>query len=183
MSELGGQEAGRGWVEALYRENYEVVRRMACALLSGSHLKSFAEDVAQEVFVDAHEQMETLKRHPNVRGWLMLTTKYKCFNLLRTRKKVQVIYIEDSEMERMEDEHSAWRLQAALETHRSRKDVEKALQENLSPREQTLFHQRYEEHLDCEQLAVRYGVGKEAMRLRIYRVEQHASSAIHSVFR
>ena len=99
MSELVGQETGRRWVEALYRENYEVVRRLARSLLTGN-LKSMAEDVAQEVFVDAQVQQEALKRHPNVRGWLMLTTKYKCFNLLRTRKKVQVIYIDDEEMER-----------------------------------------------------------------------------------
>ena len=90
MSELVGQETGRRWVEALYRENYEVVRRLARSLLTGN-LKSMAEDVAQEVFVDAQVQQEALKRHPNVRGWLMLTTKYKCFNLLRTRQKVQVI--------------------------------------------------------------------------------------------
>ena len=114
MSELVGQETGRRWVEALYRENYEVVRRLARSLLTGN-LKSMAEDVAQEVFVDAQVQQEALKRHPNVRGWLMLTTKYKCFNLLRTRKKVQVIYIDDEEMERIEDEHCAWQLQAALE--------------------------------------------------------------------
>ena len=182
MSELVGQETGRRWVEALYRENYEVVRRLARSLLTGN-LKSMAEDVAQEVFVDAQVQQEALKRHPNVRGWLMLTTKYKCFNLLRTRKKVQVIDIDDEEMERIEDEHCAWQLQAALETPRSREDVDRALQENLSPREQTLFHQHYEEHIDCEQLAARYGVGREAMRLRIYRVERHARSVIHSVFR
>ena len=132
MSELVGQETGRRWVEALYRENYEVVRRLARSLLTGN-LKSMAEDVAQEVFVDAQVQQEALKRHPNVRGWLMLTTKYKCFNLLRTRKKVQVIYIDDEEMERIEDEHCAWQLQAALETPRSREDVDRALQENLSP--------------------------------------------------
>ena len=162
MSELVGQETGRRWVEALYRENYEVVRRLARSLLTGN-LKSMAEDVAQEVFVDAQEQQEALKRHPNVRGWLMLTTKYKCFNLLRTRKKVQVIYIDDEEMERIEDEHCAWQLQAALETPRSREDVDRALQENLSPREQTLFHQHYEEHIDCEQLAaLRRGQGSHA---------------------
>ncbi len=182
MSKLGGQEAGRHWVEALYCDNYGAVQRMAHALLAGSHLESLAEDVAQEVFVDAQEQQEALERHPNVRGWLMLTTKYKCFNLLRTRKRVQVIYMDKAEMECLEDEHCAWRLQNALETHRSREDVEKALQANLSPREQTLFHQRYEEHIDCEQLAERYGVGREAMRLRIYRVEQHARNVIHSVF-
>lgn len=62
MSELVGQETGRRWVEALYRENYEVVRRLARSLLTGN-LKSMAEDVAQEVFVDAQEQQEALKRH------------------------------------------------------------------------------------------------------------------------
>lgn len=182
MSEHGGQEIGRDWMEALYRENYEAVRRMARALLAGSHMDSYAEDVAQEVFVDAHEQQEALKRHPNVRGWLMLTTKYKCFNHLRTRKRVQVIYMDNDEMERLEDENCAWLLQAALDTHRSRADVKKALQENLSPREQKLFHQHYEERIGCEQLAAHYGVGREAMRLRIYRVERHARSVIHSVF-
>ena len=183
MNELGGKDDGRSWLGALYRENYEAVRRMARTLLTGSDLRSLAEDVAQEVFVDAYEQQDALKRHPNVRGWLMLTAKYKCFNLLRTRRRVRVIYLDDAEMARVEDEHCAWRLQAALETHRSREEIEMALRANLSPREQTLFHQHYEEHIDCEQLAARYGVGREAMRLRIYRVEQHARSVIHSIFR
>ena len=60
MSELVGQETGRRWVEALYRENYEVVRRLARSLLTGN-LKSMAEDVAQDL--EGLQIMRTLAKN------------------------------------------------------------------------------------------------------------------------
>ena len=88
MSELVGQETGRRWVEALYRENYEVVRRLARSLLTGN-LKSMAEDVAQEAMLRAWRQAPRWSfGQAKFDTWLHRVALNLCYDRLRRRREI-----------------------------------------------------------------------------------------------
>jgi RNA polymerase sigma factor (sigma-70 family) len=70
--------------EEAFAAHHRLVYRYACALTRDGAL---AEDVAQEVFLRLHHQLDTAQRGGILRAWLLRVTANVARNLLRTRRR------------------------------------------------------------------------------------------------
>lgn len=100
--------------ECFLREHERAVYGTALQML-GSPTE--AEDVAQEVFLRAHEHFIELKEWASPGGWLRTVTRNYCLNLLRTRGRCRLF----SEFERDSVE---WSMEELLASHG---DVERSV--------------------------------------------------------
>ena len=70
------------FIESLFRENYGKLRNYAKIVMGNEDL---AAELAQDVFHEAVEQIDTLITHPNPRGWLMVVLQNKIRNARRSQ--------------------------------------------------------------------------------------------------
>jgi RNA polymerase sigma-70 factor (ECF subfamily) len=83
----------------LVREHQKAVFSIAYAKLGNAH---DAEDIKQEVFVEAWRNLQKLAAHERVQAWLFTVTVNRCKDYLRKkfrREKREVVYMESSPQE------------------------------------------------------------------------------------
>lgn len=67
----------------LYLKEFNFLYDLACALLSDSHL---GYDLVQETFQVACLKIESVMKHPNPAGWLVVVLKHKVAHIFRDKK-------------------------------------------------------------------------------------------------
>lgn len=77
------KEAGEAFAQ-LVREHQKSVFALAYGKLRNSH---DAEDVMQEVFVEAYRNFHKLNNHNKVSGWLFRATVYRCKDHFRKKSR------------------------------------------------------------------------------------------------
>ena len=83
-----GQAGERQFAEALVRQYYDDVCRLARAILGD---EQDAQDAAQETFIDALLYIERFQPGTNLRAWLGRIAVHKCQTVLRKRKTRQAL--------------------------------------------------------------------------------------------
>lgn len=163
------------WLEELHRCHYAQVLRLARYLLEPYYLAALAEDIAQDVFVEALRQADDLIDHRNTAGWLMKTARYKCNNALRAgmrEARRTAFSIDHPDAPEVEDSRAQAELAEAIEAQQDLDAVMRSLQSQMTDQEYQLYLSVYRHKQPLTQLAGEYGISNSALRTRICRVRQ-----------
>lgn len=146
------------WMEAAYRQYYQ---KMIGVAYRKTGDRSIADDLVQEVFVQAVSQMEELAEHPNFEAWLMLTLR----NVIgKERRRVHGVPLEEVE----------WLLQDEMP-----ESVENLLPCRLAEEDRRIILWRYRDQVSCREIADRLGVSEVACRSRISRALQRCKRLLN----
>jgi RNA polymerase sigma factor (sigma-70 family) len=88
------EQCKRGSREASYKLYKQYARAMFNICLRMLNNRSEAEDMLQEVFIDAFQRIETFRFESTFGAWIKNITVNKCINELK-RKKMQFEFLED----------------------------------------------------------------------------------------
>ncbi len=163
------------WITELNDQYFQTLYRLACANLHGTGCESMAEDIVQEVLLEAHLHEAMLRTHPNPVGWLYQTTFNLCKNALRTQKsKVRrsAFSLDQPNAPDIEDREAERRIYRHLEREHSYRDAIRYIKAHISPEEYTLFERRYIEKCSLFQLHRQYGITLSAIKMRLFRLRK-----------
>ncbi|RSN26729.1 RNA polymerase subunit sigma-70 [Streptomyces sp. WAC 05977] len=134
--------------------------RLALRMLGN---KGDAEDVVQEVFLVAWRRLDQLQEDAAFVGWLYRMTTNRCLNVIRARKPVA-----DVELDQQESAGSAGRPERAAETSAQMTALTGALDE-LTPEQRACWLLREVHGRSYEEIAKAIGATTTAVRGRIAR--------------
>jgi RNA polymerase sigma-70 factor, ECF subfamily len=86
-----GENAGLGFVD-IVRQHQSMVFSIAQHFLAD---RSAAEELAQDVFLELHKTLPTLKSEDHVKFWLRKVTAHRCIDYQR-RRRISQISLEDA---------------------------------------------------------------------------------------
>ncbi|RSM61506.1 RNA polymerase subunit sigma-70 [Amycolatopsis sp. WAC 01376] len=134
--------------------------RLALRMLGN---KGDAEDVVQEVFLVAWRRLDQLQEDAAFVGWLYRTTTNRCLNVIRARKPVA-----DVELDQQESTGSAGRPERAAETSAQLAALTGAL-DRLTAEQRACWLLREVHGRSYEEIAKAIGATTTAVRGRIAR--------------
>ena len=135
------------------------------------HMKDFfeTEDIAQEAYLMALEEWDTLKEHPNPTGWLMLTVRHLSANYYR-RIYNRIESLEESRYKDVPYTEPAFNLL-----------VMEDLLENVYNKKEKVIAKKYFLNGDSiEELSADLGISEKNFRTRLYRMRRRLKSYIES---
>lgn len=125
------------------------------------------EDIAQETYLMALEEWDSLKEHPNPAGWLMVTARNLCKGYHRH------VYFRKESFEEKEDipyEEPAYNLVL----------MEDLLKNVYKKRDLPIARKYFLEGESIEEIAEDMGVSEGAFRSKIYRMKRRMQRYIES---
>ena len=125
------------------------------------------EDIAQETYLMALEEWDSLKEHPNPTGWLMLTARHLCAGFHRHT------YFRKESMEEAEEipyEEPAFNLVL----------MEDLFENVYKPKDRNIAKKYFLEGDTIEELAGDLGMSQGAFRSKIYRLRNRMKRYIES---
>ncbi len=149
--------------EEKYLSLYEPLFRFIYQLCKDENA---AEDLVQEVFLQAWKEKEKLSVHPNPDGWFYLTARNKTMNYLRLECRRDAYVLDDDEAG---DALIPSVLSAEEEVFRRFFSYEE-LSAVLSAEEIALLKKRFSEAMGVKALAETAGVAEGAMKMRFSRI-------------
>jgi RNA polymerase sigma factor (sigma-70 family) len=155
----------REWLGETVRSRYRLLYSIALGYIRS---RSFAEDLVQNSVMKALQGLNKLKDPESIVAWLAVITRNTCLEELRRRKnKFQ------------EPVKTADQLPAAVPFDESKFDRQKLVLEaiNSLPEKQALVVRlRFLEDCDLDEIAVRLGLRKNTVEVRIHRALATLSS-------
>ncbi len=135
------------------------------------HMQNFfeTEDIAQEAYLMALEQWDTLKDHPNPLGWLMLTIRHLSTNYYR-RIYNRLESLEDSQYKDIPYVEPAYNMLV----------MEDLLENVYNKKEKTIAKKYFLDGDSVEELSADLGVSEKNFRTRLYRMRKRLKSYIES---
>ncbi len=135
------------------------------------HMQNFfeTEDIAQEAYLLALEQWDTLKDHPNPMGWLMLTIR----NL--SKSYYRHVY---NRMDSLED--SQYKDIPYIEPAYNMLVMEDMLESIYNKKEKVIAKKYFLDGDNIEELAADFGISEKNFRTRLYRMRKRLKSYIES---
>ena len=149
---LSGDDSAYGFLVDKYKG---AVHTLARKKLGNYH---DAEEVAQEAFLKAYQNLPSLKSPARFAGWLYVIASNECRLRLRAREKEETSLRSIAETERRREE-SVEPINAALHT---------AI-EALPESDQTVIHLHHFGGLSCEEISRFIGASKDAVKMRLSR--------------
>ena len=149
--------------EEVYRTHFRDIYRYAYRVVEN---KVVAEDIAQDVFCAALHLGNEFLNHPNREGWLMVAAKNK-LSEMRRRKKYRMAQSLDEKLEL-----EAW------ESGFREIDLEQSALCVLRKEEWEMVKGYYMGETAIKELAEKYGVTENNMRVRLYRLKVKVRKAI-----
>ena len=129
-----------------------------------------AEEITQDVFLQAYEKLSTLKNHKQFDGWIYVITNRLCINWFQ-RNKTPVQSIEDTPVEEIEksfyDHYESEQRQVETTTHY--RAIVKKLLEKLPESERTVLTLFYLGEMTAQEIGKFLGVSVNTIKSRIRR--------------
>jgi len=129
-----------------------------------------AEDITQEVFVQAYQKLKNLNDTQKFRAWLYTIAVNRCNDFLRKRKYLSLLRIKTArEQESMET--GAERGNSYDEAIAKEKFWQKvrSLLDRLSAMEKEVFTLRFMDHLNLGEIAAVLGKNESTVKTHLYR--------------
>ena len=138
-------------------EMYEEIRRFVKCYV---HDDRIIDDITQETFIEAYKHVDELMKHPNYKGWLYNTAKFKAKYLRASQYKRDSMQTEIDNLDREEN--------AIYDTHEQLLYDE--LKSRLSPKDYRLIILKYKMGYTYEEIARKDGSSPGACKMRINRI-------------
>lgn len=144
----------------LAKEYYKSVYQYVNKICSD---ESLVADVVQETMLIAYQKADELKKHPNVKGWLYRTARYRMLRILENTLNYEDLEsFADllSDNSNLEEEYIA-----SLEKY-------PRMARELEPDELRLIVKHFEEGYSLKELAQEYNTAVSPVKMRILRIKR-----------
>ena len=135
----------------------------------------YAEEITQDTFLRAYQNLSTLKDPSRFSGWLYVIAKRLCLKWLRKQKpEKQLQSLEGIPMEAVEkSDYERYVLeQREIEAAEHRSEIVKKLLEKLPDGEQTVMVLYYLGEMTTKEIGEFLGVSVETVKVRMYRARK-----------
>lgn len=154
----------------LVRKHQKSIHALAWRKVNDFH---YAEEIVQDVFLEAYQKLPTLKDHKRFAGWLYVITSRCCVNWLR-KNKSEIQSLEDTsapEIARLSYEHYLLE-QRDAETVERNKAIVNALLNKLPESEQTVLNLYYFSGMTTKEIGELLGVSANTITSRLQRARK-----------
>ncbi len=132
-----------------------------------------AQEITQDVFLKAFQNLSSLKHHSRFAGWLYVIADRKCKNWYRKRKLTFKSLEEVDPVELEEVYYSEYMTHQREETaNRKRRAIVQKLLSSLKESERTVVNLYYIAEMTCEEIGKFLGVSPNAVRTRLHRARE-----------
>ncbi len=152
------------FIDNLYREHFNTMLSMVRKRVG---FVTIAEDIVQETFLDALDNVDKLMAHDNPGGWLMEAAKRKTMAVwrrMKTRPETEALEA-DQELMGIEADFGLTELYTVMDAV-------------LDIHDQTLFHMYYFEGYSAKELAEMEGITEGNFKVRMLRIRNRLKLAI-----
>ncbi len=157
-------EKSKIFIDKLYREHFPDMLTMAKKRVG---FMTIAEDIVQDTFLEALDQIDMLYEHENPGGWLMETAKRKAMSVWRRMKA-------RSEREARE----VWLELKGIEADFGLTELYMVMDKELNLHERTLFTMYYLEGYSARELADMEGITVGNFKVRMLRIRSKLKQSI-----
>lgn len=159
--------------EELCDKYYEKVY-FYCLRMAGHHenFRYFAEECAQETFLEAGKQIHKLRKHPNVQGWLYVTAGNILNYSLRKMYKKKKHEINTEDMDLNIADESCFSFDELLDYHVDLDELCLKVLGSLDAGEYDLYADYYRNKVPAAKLAEKYNISVTALTTRVYRLKK-----------
>ena len=132
-----------------------------------------AQEITQDTFITAYQELSTLTHHNRFAGWLYVITSNKC-KMWHRKKRPQLQSLEETDPKELEEayysEHvSRQREEASIQKRRA---IVRELLDKLRESERTVVTMHYFAGLTCEEIAKFLGVSPNTVKSRLHRARE-----------
>lgn len=128
-----------------------------------------AEDIMQEVFLEAHKNVAKLMHHENYKGWIMLTAKNK---LMKITSRERQYYERNTCIDEVDENVFS------QEPEDEASELVNELLKNLTSDEAGLIRGVYLEGFSSDEMAKRLSITENAFRMRLHRAREKAKKIL-----
>jgi RNA polymerase sigma-70 factor (ECF subfamily) len=170
-----------GTFEALVRQHQDRVYHFCCRMLGD---QAEAAELTQEVFLSAHQHLDTFRAEATVSTWLYRIARNQCLNRLTHLRRRgggrQEPYDEASELAITEAQGGAVRPDEALEARREQIRVQRAIAQ-LDEHARALVILRDLEGLSYEEIVGITGLPEGTVKSRLHRAREKLAGLLGAV--
>lgn len=136
--------------------------------------KSLPEEISHEIlndiFLDAIENIATLKKQTNLQAWLYKIAHHKIVDFYRKKKIKSFLFSQLPYLELLATEMS--QPEFILEKNKMRDEIEASMHA-LSQKYQSVLRMHYEEQLSIKQIAIVLNLSPKATESLLFRARMH----------
>ncbi len=160
----------------LVKKHQTKVHVIAWRIIGDYH---FAEEIAQDVFLQVYGKLHTLKNPKRFDGWIYVITNNRCKNWIK-RNKTEYQFIEDTPVEEIEEysinQYESEQLKDTEEEIKHRREIVKKLLDTLPESERTVMNLYYFGGMTTKEISKTLGVSLNTIKSRIRRARNRLKS-------
>ena len=136
-----------------------------------NHLpKDIAQEILNDVFIDAIDEMSTLKKQKNLQAWIYRIAHNKMVDYYRKKKIKSFLFSQIPYLELVANEiHQP---EFIIEKNKIRDRIESSLL-SLSLKNQNILRMHYEEQIPIKQIAILLNLSPKATESLLFRARQN----------
>ncbi len=162
--------------EAAFREIVEKYQSKVFSIIHGIvRHRNDVEDIAQQVFTKVYFSIRNFDFRSSLITWIYKITVNECFDYLRKKKVRKLVYESDmseDEVRRVENTEPAVDRQPPADATLARRDYVLKLMTRVSEEERTLLMLKEVEGYSVEELAERFGMNENTIKVKLFRARQ-----------
>jgi len=128
-----------------------------------------AEDITQEVFVQAYRKIKTLHDPQRFRAWLYTIAVNRCNDFLRKKKYLFMLQSRSASEQEVEETGEMSRNFTDVIAKKKFWEQVRLLLDKLSARERQVFTLRFMDHRDINEIAAILGKNESTIKTHLYR--------------
>jgi RNA polymerase sigma-70 factor (ECF subfamily) len=128
-----------------------------------------AEDITQEVFVQAYRKINTLQDPQRFRAWLYAIAVNRCNDFLRKRKYLSLLQSRSAREQEVEEAGEMDRNHADTIAKKKFWEQVRRLLDRLSAMERQVFTLRFMDHRNINEIAAILGKNESTIKTHLYR--------------
>ncbi len=162
------------FIARIYKEHSTFLRNVCRSKVSNQlEYHDLIEDCIQETFLTASEAYETIRKHPNIRGWLLQTCMNRLMASLRAiryRQSLQAFSLDAPDAPEIADEGG---LKSAIKRNEAQFQLTQ-IRSVLSEEELEIFTSYFVENNTMHEVATIYAMKDEQVKNMIKRIRRKA---------